>query len=371
MKILPLADVCDFLDSMRRPVTAKDRVSGVYPYYGANGILDYVDKYLFDEELVLLAEDGGYFDDPKRGVAYRVSGKCWVNNHAHVLRPKKNIDVDYLGYMLKQYDIRPYITGATVKKLTQKAARQIKIPLPPLEDQRRIVAILDKAVALHEKREQAIELLDEYLKSVFLEMFGDPMKNPKGWEIAKLEKVINYIKYGTSTPPVFSDAGKRFIRATNINKGKISDEGIKFISEEEASKITKCKLHAGDFIVVRSGVNAGDSAVVAEKYHGDFAGYDLIIRFNESVDPVFIGQMFLSSYLEKRIKPLTRRAAQPHINSDQVKQLKVILPPKKLQANFSEIVRHTETLKQTMFAQSEELEKQFHVLMQKAFKSNL
>ena len=114
--IVNLGDVCDFLDHKRKPVTLKDRISGPYPYYGANGIQGYVDKYIFDEELVLLAEDGGHFDDPSRGIAFRVSGKCWVNNHAHVLRPKSNMNVNYLGYALRFYEVRPFITGAIIKK---------------------------------------------------------------------------------------------------------------------------------------------------------------------------------------------------------------------------------------------------------------
>ena len=80
-RLARLGDVVEFLDSKRRPVTESDRRSGPYPYYGANGLQGTIDEYIFDEPLVLLAEDGGHFDDPERGIAYRVSGKTWVNNH--------------------------------------------------------------------------------------------------------------------------------------------------------------------------------------------------------------------------------------------------------------------------------------------------
>ena len=92
-----LEDVCEILDSRRVPITAKDRKAGDYPYYGANGLQDYVADYIFDDELVLLAEDGGNFGSKERPIAYRVSGKCWVNNHAHVLKAKPNMHVDYLS----------------------------------------------------------------------------------------------------------------------------------------------------------------------------------------------------------------------------------------------------------------------------------
>lgn len=88
-----LEDVCEILDSRRIPITASNRISGPYPYYGANGVQDYVADYIFDDELVLLAEDGGNFGSKDRPIAYRVSGKCWVNNHAHVLKPKEGINV--------------------------------------------------------------------------------------------------------------------------------------------------------------------------------------------------------------------------------------------------------------------------------------
>ena len=100
MQTMLLEDCCEILDSMRIPITAANRQEGPYPYYGANGIQDYVAEYIFDDELVLLAEDGGNFGSKTRPIAYRVSGKCWVNNHAHVLKPKTGLDVDFLCYSL-------------------------------------------------------------------------------------------------------------------------------------------------------------------------------------------------------------------------------------------------------------------------------
>lgn len=95
MEHITIEECCDILDSRRIPITASERRNGRYPYYGANGIQDYVADYIFDDELVLLAEDGGNFGSKTRPIAYRVSGKCWVNNHAHVLKPMANVDVDF------------------------------------------------------------------------------------------------------------------------------------------------------------------------------------------------------------------------------------------------------------------------------------
>ena len=134
MSYVKLPEVCEILDSRRVPVTKSKRVPGPYPYYGANGIQDSVNDYIFDEELVLLAEDGGRFGTGEP-IAYRVSGKCWVNNHAHVLRPRNNIDVDYLHLALKNYDTTALINGATRKKLTQAAMREMVVPLRSMSEQ--------------------------------------------------------------------------------------------------------------------------------------------------------------------------------------------------------------------------------------------
>ena len=117
-----------YYDSMRVPITASDREEGDYPYYGANGIQDHVADYIFDDELVLLAEDGGNFGSKEKPIAYRVSGKCWINNHAHVLKPKIGLDVDYLCYSLMFYNVDGMVNGATRQKLTQAAMRKMQIP---------------------------------------------------------------------------------------------------------------------------------------------------------------------------------------------------------------------------------------------------
>lgn len=194
-----LGEVVEFLDSMRRPVTESDRCAGEYPYYGANGLQGTIDDFIFDEPLVLLAEDGGHFGTADRGIAYRVSGKTWVNNHAHVLRPKACVDLGFLCRVLENYDVTPWVTGTTRGKLTQAGAAQIVVPLPPLPEQRRIAEILDKADALRAKRRAALAQLDTLTQSIFLDMFGDPATNPKGWPLKALS-ALGEISTG-KTPP--------------------------------------------------------------------------------------------------------------------------------------------------------------------------
>jgi restriction endonuclease S subunit len=153
-----LGEVCDILDSLRKPVTKRDRKPGPYPYYGATGVQDYVADYIFDEPLVLVGEDGAKWGSGEE-TAYRVEGKYWVNNHAHVLRPHRNKILDgWLTHFLNISDLSEYITGLTVKKLNQEKLRSIKIPLPPLSEQKKIIACLD---ALSQKSSELQKLQRE------------------------------------------------------------------------------------------------------------------------------------------------------------------------------------------------------------------
>ena len=138
-----LGEVVDILDSLRRPITKSDRKPGPYPYYGATGVLDYVEDFLFDEPLVLVGEDGAKWGAGENS-AFPVDGKIWVNNHAHVLRPNRNRLMDrFLIEILNEADLMSFITGVTVPKLNQSKLRSIKIPLPPLEVQKEIVAEIE------------------------------------------------------------------------------------------------------------------------------------------------------------------------------------------------------------------------------------
>ena len=143
-----LGDMADVLDARRIPLNAEDRskMPGEYPYYGANGVIDFIDRWIFDEDddLVLLAEDGGHFDEFRnRPIAFRVEGKCWVNNHAHVLKATTCTVGGFLFHSLVNKDIRLYINGTTRSKLTQADLLQVEVSLPPLPVQRAIVAVLD------------------------------------------------------------------------------------------------------------------------------------------------------------------------------------------------------------------------------------
>jgi type I restriction enzyme, S subunit len=141
-EVRPLGSVVDFLDNQRRPVKDGDRAKmrGSVPYYGASGIVDYVNDYLFDEELILLGEDGENILSRNCRLAFRISGKAWVNNHAHVLRPNQDMDIGYLADFLESLDYGQYNSGTAQPKLNKETCSGIPVALPPTRSEQSAIA---------------------------------------------------------------------------------------------------------------------------------------------------------------------------------------------------------------------------------------
>ena len=167
-EVVRLGEVVEIYDNKRIPLSEEERANrkGIYPYCGANGIIDHIDSYIFEGEYLLLAEDGGFFGRFENS-AYLMSGKFWVNNHAHVLKAREGVSVN--GFILAWLifdDLSRYISGTTRQKLNQSAMRNILIPLPPLSEQKRIAEILsqiDQAIEKEEKYKQKLERLKKGL----------------------------------------------------------------------------------------------------------------------------------------------------------------------------------------------------------------
>jgi type I restriction enzyme, S subunit len=280
----------------------------------------------------------------------------------------ETLDPLYLYYCLKALtpSIQHLGHGATFKEVSKELIGNFRIPVPPLNIQRKVASLLKNTECTREKRKQASLLTNEFLKSVFLDMFGDPVKNEKGWEKVEFRKIFTSIRYGTGSPPEYAEKGIPFIRATNVKKGTVIDNGIKYISPEEASKIKKCKVSKGDLIIVRSGVNAGDSALIPEKYDGAYAGYDLNVKLSYE-EAVFCNYLINSSYGKKMLEPLKRRAGQPHLNADQIGSLEFIRPPKGELKAFCAVYSKNEIIKQKQQQSENGLNNLFNSLMQRVF----
>ena len=369
MQKVKLGDVCEILDNQRVPITASERKSGPYPYYGANGLQDHVDGYIFDDELVLLAEDGGNFGSKEKPIAYRVSGKCWVNNHAHVLKPKENIDVNYLCYSLMFYDVSGLVNGATRQKLTQKDMQKMTIPLLPVEEQKAIAEKLDKVSLLIEKRKQQLSLLDTLVKSKFVEMFGDYELGTNKYETKKLGDLSIKITDGVHAKPVYVETGKPFLSVQNINRGVIDFTDCKFVSEEAYQKMIKSTFpKKGDVLYTKVGATYGIPAYVDTDIPFCLYVSVCLIKPNR----LLINSRFLSasmgmSYVKKQADRRVKGIGVPDLHLNQIREFDIILPPMEVQNEFVTFLGQTDKLKEKIkqsFAALELLKKS---LMQKYF----
>ena len=254
------------------------------------------------------------------------------------------ITTDYLYYYLKSK--KDYVNnigrGVAQNNINLTTLKNFEIPLIGVDKQLNIVEILEKVEKMICLKEKEIDDLDLLIKARFIEMFGDPVADTKNWGQTLLKEHLESIKYGTSTPPIFTDDGYAFIRATNIKNGKIVTNDMKYIPQEEADRLEKCKLSGGEIIIVRSGVNAGDTCVVTDEYIGQYAGYDMILVLSSDLHPVFFNTLINTEYMDKVVKPLTRRAAQPHLNSEQTQRLPIIEVPFELQEQFADFVKQVD-----------------------------
>ena len=186
-----LGECCDILDAQRKPIKKDKRVRGTIPYYGATGLLDYVMDYIFDETLVLLGEDGAKWGAGEAS-AYEISGKSWVNNHAHVLRPNKDEIINaWLIYYLNYANLMPYIKGVTVPKLNQQRMSSIRVPIPPLSEQQRIVSYLDSAFAKIDAVAKNAEATLNEAKALFQSALAKMMEPKEGWEEVTLDNICS------------------------------------------------------------------------------------------------------------------------------------------------------------------------------------
>jgi restriction endonuclease S subunit len=160
-------------DGKRKPVKESERKSGPYPYFGASGVVDYVDGYIFDGEYLLIGEDGENLRTRQTPIAFMAKGKFWVNNHAHIVTANEKSNTRFLMYALQNADIQPYLTGAVMPKLTQGNLNKIQIPLPSLPIQNHIAKILGALDDKIELNRQTNQTLEQIAQALFKSWFVD------------------------------------------------------------------------------------------------------------------------------------------------------------------------------------------------------
>lgn len=267
-------------------------------------------------------------------------------------------------------DKTPYVT---VKHLSAKHLNLIQIPLPPLPTQRRIVSILEKAEETKRLRAQADELTNRLLQSVFLEMFGDPVMNPKGWDSVTLNNVCDKITDGTHQRPTYIEKGVPFLSVKNITKGYLDLSDIKYISLEEHKKlIRRCKPEEGDILYTKVGVNYGIAELVS--INTEFSIYvslALLKPNHKIINSKFFKYVLNNNYVKRQAIERISGIGVPDLHLIEIKQIKIPLPPLPLQQEFARIVEKVESMRQSQAQSKQQIEDLFSTLMQKAFRGEL
>jgi type I restriction enzyme M protein len=318
--LVPLGEVVEILDSRRKPITKHDREPGPYPYYGATGVLDYVKDYLFDEPLVLVGEDGAKWDVGDK-TAFPISGKTWVNNHAHVLRPKRDVLLDtYLIEMLNEMDLSPFITGVTVPKLNQEKLRSIEIPLPPLAIQQEIVEAIDGYQKIINGARQVV---DNYRPRI------DVQPN---WPIKMLSEVCEHITDGDHQPPPKSDEGVPFVTITNINaSNELTFDKTFFVPESYYKKLSLIKRpQRGDVLYTVTG-SFGIPVLINFDQRFCFHRHIALLRPSNQIIPEFLYCLLASASVAQQAEKAATGVAQKTIALGALRNFIVPVPPIEIQ----------------------------------------
>lgn len=257
----PLNDLVDFLDSQRRPIKSADRthMRGQYPYYGASGIIDWVNDYLFDEELILLGEDGENILSRNLPLAFRVSGKVWVNNHAHVFRPKRGIiDIRFLSELLEFQDYAELNSGTAQPKLNKASCKALQLMYPEdLKEQEAIAEALSDADALIEGLERLIAKKRLIKQGAMQDLLTAKRRLPGfsgGWAAKPLSWAISGLKAGVSVNSVPDadavDGRPSVLKTSAISEGRLDLKERKPIADSDIAR-ARSSLRAGTILISR------------------------------------------------------------------------------------------------------------------------
>ena len=372
----PLGDLCDILDYKRKPITKSDRIAGPYPYYGATCIQDYVADYIFDEPLVLVGEDGAKWGSGE-ATAFPVSGKVWVNNHAHVIRPRRSALLDnWLIHYLNHSDLTEYVSGVTVPKLNQGNLREIPIPLPPLPEQRRIVGVLDEAFAgiatakanTEKNLRNARELFESHLNTLFGNL-------DDGWVEKNLIELCSLFFDSAHRTPKYQADGVPALRPRDVVNGVMDLTGAAKVSQSEYEIQTKrYRPSAGDIVYSRE-LSLGWAAIVLESTTVCLSQGMCVFRPNADLSAEYLAFVLNSPFGRSQAVEVAVGTAHPHINLGDIKSYRIPIPPtqaraavlKKLRAMQTETQR-IESLYQQKLAALDALKKS---LLHQAFSEEL
>jgi type I restriction enzyme S subunit len=344
--------------------------NGIYPIYGSGGIMGYANEYLCNENATIIGRKGS-INNP-----IFVTKKFWNIDTAFALCSSPSIDPKFLFYFCLTYNFEKHNKATTLPSLTKKDLLEIEIPLPPLSTQQRIAEILDKADALRRKDQALLKKYDDLAQAIFIDMFGDPVKNEIGWEVKRLGDSIKKVQIGPfGTQLHESDYvldGIPVINPMHIGDLKIKPNYKYSISKEKYNELDQYHLSVGDVILARRG-EMGRCAIVGEKEKGFLCGTgSLFISVDKNkLEPLFLVYVLSRKSSRIALENASAGTTMSNLNKNIVNEFKVILPDIEKQRAFVKAIKISEQnidLTNQLLSNSNTL---FQSLLQQAFKGKL
>lgn len=324
-----LGEVCEFLDNKRIPIKEADRakMQGVYPYYGASGIIDYVNDYIFDGDFILLGEDGANIISRSTPLAFRVSGKIWVNNHAHILKCKDENDIDMICNILESLDYSSLNTGTAQPKLNRDKCENITFPLPTLPEQQKIASCLsslDEYISLTKKK---LDLLKLHKKGLLQNLFPkNGESKPKfrfpgfedEWKVVKLGDIFTErVEKGCCDLPLLS--------LTEAD-GIIPQEDTNRINNSNADKSKYLRICIGDIVYNTMRMWQGRCAFVTME--GIVSPAYTVCKPNSGTDGLFFSYYFKKTQVVNMFHRNSQGLVADTLNLkfENFKTIKILIP---------------------------------------------
>ena len=366
MKTIPLGQL--FKLSYGKSLRKDSRIHGEVPVYGSNGTVDFHNESLVSKPTIVVGRKGSI------GEVHLVSTPCWPIDTTYFVESlgKSDFDLEWLFRLLKTLRLQNLNRSAAIPGLNRDDVYRIEIPLPPLDDQKRIAHLLGKVEGLITRRKQHLQQLDALLKSVFLEMFGDLVRNQKGWGRSTIGELATGVKYGTSASA--QGGPYKYLRMNNITQeGYWNLDSLKYIDVPEKD-FEKYSLRKGDLVFNRTNSKelVGKTAVYDRDEPVIIAGYLIRVRFDKHTNPWFVWGHLNSRYGKTRLFNLCRNiVGMANINAKELQAIPILNPPIDLQNQFAATVEKVERLKSRYQQSLIDLEILYGALSQKAFKGEL
>ncbi|MBD1809767.1 restriction endonuclease subunit S [Microcoleus sp. FACHB-SPT15] len=288
---------------------------------------------------------------------------------------KRIADINFVYFFMLSEDYKNQLISnaseSVQKYITLDTLKDSELPFPPLAEQKRIAAIAQKADRLRRTRRYALQLSDTYLQSVFLEMFGDPASNPKGWNIEVFSKKLEFITTGSrGWAQYYSNHGNIFLRVQNLGKNELLLNDVAYVQNPNTVEAKRTCVKSGDLLISMT-ADLGRTAVIPPNFPEAYVNQHVgIVRLKE-INPVFISALLASDAGKKQFDALDREGVKSGLNFDDIRSLKIIVPPLPLQEKFAQIVQKFERLRTQQREAERQAEHLFQTLLHCAFRGEL